>query len=209
MPPQAALALTEDRRRCTGESHQALCALLEDDGQPLPVPAARRPEQALLETAVFLSCCKIGGVSEHPVGIVQVRPDEDQLTLRLANEPYVVYYWAEFLLPRLIDYDEFSDPQDRIISVPGLRYRKRRAASACTALACRPASGLPASAPTGGSASPTASPPTTTCCNPSRTGHPRNAPPTPPLPPHPAIRPRSTLPCYAASGRPPGQADTF
>ncbi|MFG3016769.1 hypothetical protein ACGFZB_41220 [Streptomyces cinerochromogenes] len=90
MPPQAALAFTEDRRRCTGESHQALCALLEDDGQPLPVPAARRPEQALLETAVFLSCCKIGGVSEHPLGIIQVRPDEQQLALRLA----VLMCWA-------------------------------------------------------------------------------------------------------------------
>jgi hypothetical protein len=126
MPPQAALALTEDRRRCTGESHQALSALLEDDGQPLPVPAAGRPEQALLETAVFLACCKIGGVCEHPLGIVQVRPDEDQLGLRLANEPYVTYYWAEFLLPRLNDYEEFSSPHDWIIGVPGLRYRRER-----------------------------------------------------------------------------------
>ncbi|MFF8994061.1 hypothetical protein ACF09H_29870 [Streptomyces sp. NPDC014983] len=126
MPPQAALALTEDRRRCTGESHQALCALLKDHGRPLPVPAARHQEQALLETAVFLSCCKIGGFSEHPLGIVQVRPDEDRLALRLANEPYLAYYWAEFLLPRLTDCDEFSSPQDRIIGVPGLRYRRER-----------------------------------------------------------------------------------
>ncbi|WP_223778811.1 hypothetical protein [Streptomyces sp. 135] len=126
MSPQAALALTQDRRRCTGESHQALSALLEDDGRPLPVPAARRPEQALLETAVFLACCKIGGVCEHPLGIVQVRPDEDQLVLRLANEPYVTYYWVEFLLPRLADHDEFSSPQDWIIGVPGLRYRRER-----------------------------------------------------------------------------------
>lgn len=126
MPPQAALALTEDRRRCTGESHQALCALLGDISQPLPVPAARHPEQALLETAVFLACCKIGGLCEHPLGIVQVRPDEDQLALRLANEPYVTYYWAEFLLPRLSDHDEFSSPQDWITGVPGLRYRREK-----------------------------------------------------------------------------------
>jgi hypothetical protein len=126
MPPQAALALTEDRRRSTGESHQALCALLGDTGQPLPIPSARHPEQAAMETAVFLACCKIGGLSEHPLGIVQVRPGEDQLALRLANEPYIVHYWAEFLLPRLNDYDEFSAPQDRIIGVPGLRYRRER-----------------------------------------------------------------------------------
>jgi hypothetical protein len=38
----------------------------------------------------------------------------------------VAYYWAEFLLPRLNDYDEFSSPQDWIIGVPGLRYRRER-----------------------------------------------------------------------------------
>ncbi|MCL3998202.1 hypothetical protein [Streptomyces lavenduligriseus] len=126
MPPQAALALTEDRRRCTGESHQALCALLEATGGPLTIPAARHPEQARLETAVFLACCKIGGLSEHPLGIVQVRPGEDQLALRLVNEPSILYYWAEFLLPRLNDCDEFSAPQDWITGVPGLRYRREK-----------------------------------------------------------------------------------
>ncbi|WP_030689049.1 hypothetical protein [Streptomyces sp. NRRL B-1347] len=126
MPPQAALALTEDRRRCTGESHQALCTFLTNPGQPLRIPAAHHPEQAELETAVFLACCKIGGLSQHPLGIVHVRPGEDQLALRLANEPYIIHYWAEFLLPRLTDDDEFSDPRDRILGVPGLRYRRER-----------------------------------------------------------------------------------
>ncbi|MFF1561026.1 hypothetical protein [Streptomyces sp. NPDC058279] len=64
--PQATLALTDDRRRCTGESHQALHALLTDTDQPLTIPTARHPEQAQLEAAVFLACCKIGSLSEHP-----------------------------------------------------------------------------------------------------------------------------------------------
>ncbi|MFL4909388.1 hypothetical protein ACJ6WF_40950 [Streptomyces sp. MMS24-I2-30] len=121
--PQAALALTEDRRRCTGESHQALHALLPDTDQPLTIPAARHPEQAQLEAAVFLACCKIGSLSEHPLGIVQVRPDEDRLTLRLLDEPYVVHHWAEFLLPRLSG-EEGEHPLDRVSGVPGLRYRR-------------------------------------------------------------------------------------
>ncbi|MGW2688913.1 hypothetical protein ACWC6I_37865 [Streptomyces sp. NPDC001414] len=123
MPPLAALAFTEDRRRSTGESHQALCTLLGEGGQALPIPAARHPEQAQLETAVFLACCKIGGLSEHPLGIVHVRPEEDQLTIRVVNEPYVVHYWAEFLLPRLSSEDAL-DPRDQVSGVAGLRYRR-------------------------------------------------------------------------------------
>lgn len=120
---QAALALTEDRRRSTGESHQALHTLLTADGQPLTVPAARHPQQAQLEAAVFLACCKIGGLSEHPLGIVQVRPEKDRLALRLLDEPYVVHHWAEFLLPRRTG-DESDHPQDSIAGVAGLRYRR-------------------------------------------------------------------------------------
>jgi hypothetical protein len=124
---QAALALTEDRRRSTGESHQALCASLKGTEQPLAIPAARHLEQALLETAVFLACCKVGGLSEHPLGIVHVRPEEDQLTLRLTDQPYIVDYWAEFLLPRLTCEDDGSmSPQDRVQGVAGLRYRRER-----------------------------------------------------------------------------------
>jgi hypothetical protein len=125
MHPQAALALTEDRRRSTGESHQALHPLLGDTGQALTIPAARHLEQARLETAVFLACCKIGGLSEHPLGIVQVRPEEDQLTLRIVSEPCIVHYWAEFLLPRLNEDGPVS-PEDRILGVAGLRYRRER-----------------------------------------------------------------------------------
>uniref|UniRef100_UPI002F90D842 hypothetical protein n=1 Tax=Streptomyces sp. NBC_01592 TaxID=2975889 RepID=UPI002F90D842 len=120
--PQAALALTADRRRSTGEPHQALHALLTDTGQPLAIPAARHPEQAQLEAALFLACCRLGGLSQHSLGIVHVRPQEDQLTLRLHAEPYIVHHWADFLLPRL--NTDGSDPRDRITGVPGLRYRR-------------------------------------------------------------------------------------
>ncbi|MFF3733320.1 hypothetical protein ACFYXM_24135 [Streptomyces sp. NPDC002476] len=82
--PQAALAVTEDRRRCTGEPHQALRALLPDTDQPLTIPAARHPEQAQLEAAVFLACCEIGSLSEHPLGIIQVCPEEDRTAGRIA-----------------------------------------------------------------------------------------------------------------------------
>ncbi|MGW6454389.1 hypothetical protein ACWF94_00425 [Streptomyces sp. NPDC055078] len=122
---QAALTFTKDRRRCTGESHQALYPLLKDGQRPLGIPAADQPEQALLETAVFLACCKLGGFCEHPLGIAQVRPGPDQLFLRLVNEPYVIKYWAEFLLPRP-SQDTFVGPQDQVIGVPGLRYRHER-----------------------------------------------------------------------------------
>ncbi|MFI6730133.1 hypothetical protein [Streptomyces atratus] len=121
--PQAALALTEDRRRSTGEPHQALHALLTDADRPLTIPAARHPEQAQLEAALFLACCRLGGLSQHPLGIVHVRPEKDQLTLRLLAEPYVIHHWADFLLPRL-NTDGPSDPRDRVTGVPGLRYRR-------------------------------------------------------------------------------------
>ncbi|MFE5885505.1 hypothetical protein [Streptomyces hydrogenans] len=121
--PQAALALTEDRRRSTGESHQALHALLTAAEQPLTIPAARHPEQAQLEADVFFACCKLGSSSAHPLGIVQVQPEKDQLTLRLLDEPYIIYYWAEFLLPRLTG-EESDHPQDRVSGVAGLRYRR-------------------------------------------------------------------------------------
>ncbi|MCT9093927.1 hypothetical protein N4G70_34480 [Streptomyces sp. ASQP_92] len=118
-----ALALTEDRRRSTGESHQALFPLLTEPGFPLTIPAARHPEQAQLEADLFLACCKIGGLSKHPLGIVQVHPTDDQLTLRLLAEPYVLHYWAEFLMPRPNPDSDASHPCDKIIGVPGLRYR--------------------------------------------------------------------------------------
>lgn len=121
--PQAVLALTEDRRRSTGESHQALHALLTDADQPLAIPAARHLQQAQLEAEVFFACCKLGSSSAHPLGIVQVRPEEDLLTLRLLDEPYVVRYWAEFLLPRLTG-EESDHPQDRVSGVAGLRCQR-------------------------------------------------------------------------------------
>ncbi|MFE7404170.1 hypothetical protein [Streptomyces sp. NPDC057557] len=67
----------------------ALHALLTDTNQPLTIPAARHPEQAQLGTALFLAFCRLGGLSQHPLGIVYVRPEEGQLTLRLLAEPYV------------------------------------------------------------------------------------------------------------------------
>ncbi|MFK0223308.1 hypothetical protein ACIQWN_34630, partial [Streptomyces vinaceus] len=70
----------------------------------------------------LLACCKIGSLSEHPLGIVQVRPEEDRLTLRLLDEPYVVHHWAEFLLPRLSG-EESDHPLDRVLGA-GLRYRR-------------------------------------------------------------------------------------
>ncbi|MEU7160361.1 hypothetical protein [Streptomyces chrestomyceticus] len=117
-----ALAATEDRRRSTGESHQALHALLGDHDQPLTIPAARHAEQARLETSVFLNVCKLGGLSQHPLGIVRLRPEEDRLTLQLLDEPYIIRYWVDSLLPRTAD--DSGDPRDRICGVAGLRYRR-------------------------------------------------------------------------------------
>jgi hypothetical protein len=120
-----ALAATEDRRRSTGEPHQALHALLRNSADVLAIPAARQAEQARLEAAVFLGICSIGGLSRHPLGIVQVRPEPDELTLRLLDEPYVIRYWADFLLPRTCNgaTDHKTDPRDRITGVAGLRWR--------------------------------------------------------------------------------------
>ncbi|MFI0742670.1 hypothetical protein ACH4PU_32005 [Streptomyces sp. NPDC021100] len=121
MPRLSALAATEDRRRSTGESHQALHPLLGGRTEPLTIPAARHREQARLEAAVFLGVCKIGGRSAHPLGIVRLRPEEEQLTLRLLSEPYVIRHWAEALLPRAVEED-LSDPRDGVSGVPGLRW---------------------------------------------------------------------------------------
>ncbi|WP_225850649.1 hypothetical protein [Streptomyces sp. HPF1205] len=77
-----ALAATADRRRGTGEAHQALHALLGNRRDPAAVhtiPAALHPEQAQLEAAVFLAVCKLGGQSPHPLGIIRVRPEPDWL----------------------------------------------------------------------------------------------------------------------------------
>ncbi|MFD0381428.1 hypothetical protein ACFQ2B_00350 [Streptomyces stramineus] len=121
--PSSALAATEDRRRSTGESHQALHPLLNGRTEPLAIPAARHPEQAQLEAAVFLNTCKLGGRSAHPLGIVRLRPEEEQLTLRLLDEPCVIWHWTEYLLPRT-GYESPSDPRDAISGVPGLRWRR-------------------------------------------------------------------------------------
>jgi len=120
MSRAAALLLTADRRRSTGESHQALCSLLPQLGRPLSIPAARCPEQAQLEAAVFQRVCAMGGLSEHPLGIVRVRPQEDRLTLQLVDEPYVIACWVDLLRPA-VDEDMTEDPRDRVSGVPGLR----------------------------------------------------------------------------------------
>ncbi|GCB53522.1 hypothetical protein [Streptomyces sp. NL15-2K] len=120
MNPPAALLLTADRRRNTGESHQALCTLLPRPGRPLSIPAARHTEQARLEAAVLQRVCAMGGVSEHPLGIVRVRPQEDRLTLQLVDEPSVISHWIDFLYPK-VSGDAGDDPRDRVAGVPGLR----------------------------------------------------------------------------------------
>ncbi|MEV2236112.1 hypothetical protein AB0H69_47250 [Streptomyces phaeochromogenes] len=74
---------------------------------------------------MFLHACKIGGVSQDPLGIVSVRPEPDLLRIRLLDEPYVIRYWADVLLPRSVA-DDSSDPRDRISGVCGLRYRRDR-----------------------------------------------------------------------------------
>ncbi|MFF2518877.1 hypothetical protein [Streptomyces sp. NPDC058086] len=125
MSHQTALAATEDRRRCTGESHQSLRSLVSPAGEALPIPAARHPEQAELEAAVFLATCKIGGVSRDPLGIVSVRPEPELLGIRMLAEPYVIRYWADMLLPRSVA-DDSSDPHNRVSGVAGLRYRHER-----------------------------------------------------------------------------------
>jgi hypothetical protein len=121
MSHQTALAATEDRRRCTGEPHQSLHSLVSPAGEPLAIPAARHPEQAELEAAVFLAACKIGGVSQDPMGIVSVRPEPELLGIRMLAEPYVIRYWADMLLPRSVA-DDSSDPHNHVSGVAGLRY---------------------------------------------------------------------------------------
>lgn len=128
MPMRSAFAATEDRRRSTGERHQTLHALLDDPQHPaaLPIPRAQRPEQQHFEAEIFLAVCKLGGQCEHPLGIVRVRPEPDRLTIRLADDPRIVAYWAQFLLPaasgdaRSAD----TDPRDQIIGVAGLRWHR-------------------------------------------------------------------------------------
>ncbi|MFI8880247.1 hypothetical protein [Streptomyces sp. NPDC055243] len=75
-----------------------------------------------MEAELFLACSKIGGLSQHPFGIACARPEQELLTLRLVNEPCVLHYWIEFLLPRLAD-EEAADPQDQLTGVAGLRFR--------------------------------------------------------------------------------------
>ncbi|MER7773284.1 hypothetical protein [Kitasatospora sp. NPDC096140] len=90
MPQLTPAPSTDCRRRCTGETHQALQALQAlrqagKDGSAIPV--ARHPDQAALEAAVFLAACKMGGLSPHPLGILKVRPEPERLTIRLLDEP--------------------------------------------------------------------------------------------------------------------------
>lgn len=54
-----ALDRTADRRRSTGELHQALAPLLPDDDSVLLIPAARREEQARLEAEIFLGSARL------------------------------------------------------------------------------------------------------------------------------------------------------
>ncbi|MFE9427740.1 hypothetical protein ACFYNO_32805 [Kitasatospora sp. NPDC006697] len=112
------------RRKCTGESHQALRSLQREGVDASGIPAADSPEQEALEAAVFYRVCKMGGLSAHPLGIMKVSPEPERLTVRLLDEPYVVRHWAERLLPQ--QADELTgdrDPRDCIHGVPGLRSR--------------------------------------------------------------------------------------
>ncbi|NUK21948.1 hypothetical protein [Streptomyces lunaelactis] len=79
-------------------------------------------DQAAFEAALLLRVCKVGSLTAHPLGIVQLRPEENQLVIRLTNEPYIIRYWAEFILPYQHD-DTSGDPRDLISGVYGLRYR--------------------------------------------------------------------------------------
>lgn len=125
MRSSKALDRTADRRRSTGELHQALAPLLPGDDSVLLIPAARHEEQARLEGEVFLGLRAVGGLSAHPLGIVQVRPEGDRLTLRVTDAPYVVMCWADLLLPRSSG-EPSGDPRDFITGVPGLRYHRDR-----------------------------------------------------------------------------------
>ncbi|MFI2031861.1 hypothetical protein [Streptomyces buecherae] len=122
MSSPKALARTADRRRSTGELHQALHALLPAGDDVLTIPAALHAEQARLESDVFLGLGAIGGLTAYPLGIVWVRPESDRLTIRVTNTPYVVLCWADLLLPRL--GEPSSHPLDPVSGLPGLRYRR-------------------------------------------------------------------------------------
>ncbi|NEA20662.1 hypothetical protein [Streptomyces halstedii] len=123
MSSPKALDRTADRRRGTGELHQALAPLLPDDDSVLLIPAARHKEQARLEAEIFLGLRAVGGLSAHPLGIVRLRPEEDRLTIRVTDTPYVVMCWADLLLPRSTG-EPSGDPRDLISGVPGLRYHR-------------------------------------------------------------------------------------
>lgn len=84
------------------------------------IPAARHTEQARLEAAVLQRVCAMGGLSEHPLGIVRVRPQADRLTLQLVDEPSVISHWIDFLHPK-VSGDTGDDPRDRVAGVPRLR----------------------------------------------------------------------------------------
>lgn len=120
-----ALGRTADRRRSTGELHQALAPLLPGDDSVLLIPAARHEEQARLEAEVFLGLRAVGGLSAHPLGIVRLRPEGDRLTIRVTDAPYVVMCWADQLLPRSTG-EPSGNPRDLITGVPGLRYHRDR-----------------------------------------------------------------------------------
>ncbi|MFJ1708530.1 hypothetical protein [Kitasatospora sp. NPDC088346] len=118
------LAATADRRRCTGESHQALAALHRAGADVRTVPAPADPEQADLEAAVFLRVCRIGIRSADPLGIRSVHPEPHRLAVRLTPQPYVVRLWAEALLSaRRPDHPgPHADPRDHVVGIPGLRW---------------------------------------------------------------------------------------
>ncbi|MEV5880517.1 hypothetical protein AB0L75_41345 [Streptomyces sp. NPDC052101] len=88
----------------------------------LGIPSARHAEQAQFGADVLLNVCQMGGLFAHPIGIVRLHPEPGQATNQLFNAPYIIWYWAEALLPRLTG--EIGEPRDGITGVPGLRYRR-------------------------------------------------------------------------------------
>jgi hypothetical protein len=111
------------RRRCTGEPHQSLRARQDNGTGDLTIPQAHCPEQEELESAVFFEVCKMGGLSAHPLGIIRVRPEQDHMVIRLLDEPYVIRYWADALLPSRAWDHESADPRDNVFGVYGLRWK--------------------------------------------------------------------------------------
>lgn len=63
MQKSSGLNTTAARRRCTGESHQALCGLHHGRHSALTLQPAATAAQAELEAAVFLRACKLGRAS--------------------------------------------------------------------------------------------------------------------------------------------------